>query len=63
MSKYGKPMYEASQHAYTFVTIDEGGAHKLVRFRGRSCKTNQRAAKKKYPNAKLRFGRCIWITD
>jgi hypothetical protein len=63
MSKYGIPMYSAPQHAYTFVTVVEGSDRKFTRFRGKSCKANRAAAKKRYPNAELAFGKCIWITD
>jgi hypothetical protein len=57
-------MYRARQHAYVFVTIEKKGeTPKLKRWRGESCKSIQKAARKAYPGAHLGFGACIYITD
>lgn len=64
MSRTGTPMYRASQHAYVFVTVErKGEPPKIKRWRGKSCKSIQRSARKAYPGARLQFGKCIYITD
>jgi len=65
MSKYGTPMYTAPQHAHTWVTVEERGKPaQFKRWRGRSCKSIRKAAKKFYPeDVRLRFGACVYITD
>lgn len=64
MARTGTPMYSARQHAYVYVTIEKKGeAPRLKRWRGKSCKSIQRSARKAYPGAKLQFGACVYITD
>ena len=63
MSKYGTPMYAPSQECRCFVTIEEPGKPpKLRMFKGGSFAAIKKAAKTKYPEAVLSFGRSFWVT-
>ena len=64
MSRTGTPMYRARQHAYVIVTIEKKGEDpKFKRWRGASCRSIQKAARKAYPGARLQFGACIYKMD
>jgi hypothetical protein len=63
MGRYGTPMYAPRQECRCFVTVEEPGKSPRLRtFTGSSFAAIRKAAKSKYPNAKLSFGKSFWVT-